>query len=73
MAPFYGKCTPIFYLPYFPCPGRLEEAWTLYKDIGGGGILEGLELIATVWLSQLAFTSCFLIVFTNHRNVLALP
>lgn len=60
-------------LSHLPLTQGAWETWTRYWDKEGGGTLEDLELIATICLKQLAFTSCLLIVFTNHRNVLALP
>lgn len=38
-----------------------------------GGALEDMALTASIWRNHLAFTSCSLIVLTNHRNVWALP
>lgn len=73
VAPFHSKGTPIFHSLYRP-PAR--GAWGGMDTLlghRGKGTLEDLKLIATIWLNQLAFPSCLLIVFTNHRNILALP
>lgn len=75
--PFHSKCGHTLCLPHLSLTqeagvGRGEHGLSLGTQMEGTP-WRTRNWQATVWLSQLTFTSCLLRGFTNHRNILALP